>query len=234
MLLTILKVIVALYGATKLLGAKGASKEFFDTLDFRTNKFLISLKDEEVNNVLWALYGALFKLNVGLVVIFVGLTFLFKPMPSVLVINWMSVFCVSFLFTVSIPWILDHARYIEKHFFSSPVIFIPLFPLAGLALELVYSIDILGPLKSVEPFTSLNDSVEGNHWKFSLYLSGIFFVLYVIVPYLLFWLILLPIFYFLMLFIKLSQSILGMAHKHMNENILAVIMGVAAVVLAGM
>ncbi len=234
MVLSLLKIIVALYGATKLLGAKGASKEFFDALDFRANKFLISLKEEEVHNVLWASYRALFKFNIALIIIFIVMSFAIRPLPTPFVLNWGNVFFASFLFTMAVPWNLDHAQYAKKHFFSSPVVFVPAFPLLSLPLGVFYGIDFLEPLRAVAPFSLLDDAVGGNVWKFSLALSGIFFIIYMIIPYILFWLILLPTFYVLMLCIKCTQFILVIVHKHMNENILAVIMGVAAVVLAGL
>jgi hypothetical protein len=114
MVLSLLKIIVALYGATKLLGAKGASKEFFDALDFRANKFLISLKEEEVHNVLWASYRALFKFNIALIIIFIVMSFAIRPLPTPFVLNWGNVFFASFIFTMAVPWNLDHAQYVKK------------------------------------------------------------------------------------------------------------------------
>ena len=234
MVLSLLKILVALYGATKLLGAKGASKHFFDALDFRANRFLISLKEEEVHNVLWATYRALFKFNIALVVLIIVLSFVIKPLPSSFVLNWASAFFASFLFTMSVPWNLDHTRYVKRHFFSSPVVFIPAFPILSIPLGVFYGMDFLEPLRAVAPFSLLNEAVGGGHWKFSLALSSIFFIIYIVIPYILFWLILLPSFYFLMLSTKGTQLLLDFVHRHMNENILAVIMGVLAVVLAAL
>lgn len=234
MILIILKTIVALYGATKLLGAKGTSKDFFDSIDFKANRFLSSLKDENVHTVLWGAYRLLFKFNIFLIATFAFLTIFFKPLSTEFVTNWTNIFTASILITICVPWNLDHVNFVKKHFLNTPLVWIPALPLLALGIQIIFGVDFLGPLGGIPPFAYLYNYVDQNIWLFAVSLSLISFAVYILIPYMIFWIVLFPMFYLFLWSTKVMQLSLNFIHRHMNENILAVIMGLATVVLASM
>lgn len=232
MVLAILKIIVAIYGATKLIGAKDPAKSFFDLIDFKVNSFLQSLKDESVRNVLWKLNRALFRVNIVLFVVFVVSVLLFTPLPREFVLNWTFVFMFTLLLNVAIPWNLDHIGFLKKYFFKSPLLVIPAAPVLALSLGFLYGIDFLSPFKSLSFGEHLFSYVGGNVWLFAVSLSAIFLGVYIVIPYIQFWIILFPLFYIFVALTYIMQLGLRVLHRYVNENLLAVIMGVLAIILA--
>jgi hypothetical protein len=234
MFIVFLKIIVAVYGATKLIAAKDPAKSFFDLIDFKINGFLFSLKNQPVKLVLLKASKTLFWVNVILFIIFFLASIFFKPLPKEFVLNWSLIFISTLLVNVSIPWNLDHSNVIKKYVLNSPLLLIPATPILLLCLEFFYQIDFLSIFLTIPPIQELYDIVGENRWYFAVSLSLIFFVVYIIVPYVQFWIILLPIFYIFLGLTYSMQLLLGVIHKHLNENLLAVIMGILVIILAGM
>lgn len=234
MVVTFLKILVALYGAEKLIAAKDPARSFFDKIDFGANRFLVSLKNEETKTVLLKTSRSLVVFNVLLFLLFMIGAFVFKPLPSEFVLNWSVLFISAVFLNIAIPWNLDHLGFIKRFFVSSPLMLIPATPILSLALGAFYQIDMLGIFTSIPQGAELLQYFDGNRVYFAASLSGIFFVLYVVIPYIQFWLICLPVFYVFLISVKLVQVVLHMVHSRLNENILAVFMGILAVILAGM
>jgi len=234
MVVTFLKILVALYGAEKLIAAKDPARSFFDKIDFRANRFLISLKSEETKTVLLKTSRSLVIFNVLLFLIFIIGAFVFKPLPREFVLNWSALFISTVFLNIAIPWNLDHISFIKRFFVSSPLLLITATPILSLALGAFYQIDMLGIFTSIPQGKELLEYFDGNRLYFAASLSGIFFILYVVIPYIQFWVICLPIFYVFLTSVKLIQIVLRVIHSRLNENILAVFMGVLAVILAGM
>ena len=111
---------------------------------------------------------------------------------------------------------------------------IPAAPILSLVIEFIYGIDMLSLFTQLPEGQNLLTSLNSSRIYFAAALSIIFFVFYVLIPYLIFWLIFLPIFYKFLLSTKLTQMLLELIHKYLNENILAAIMGISAVILAGL
>ncbi|MGO2355241.1 MAG: hypothetical protein ACTH58_10955 [Marinomonas foliarum] len=234
MFIVLLKIIVAIYGATKLIAAKDPAKSFFDLIDFKINGFLFSLKNQPVKQVLLKASKTLFWVNVLLFLIFFLAAIFFKPLPKEFVLNWSLIFISTLLINVSIPWNLDHSSVIKKYVLNSPLLLIPATPILSLGLELFYKIDFLSVFLSIPPIQELYELLEGNRWYLAVSLSLIFFVVYIVIPYVQFWIILLPVFYIFLGLTYSMQLLLGIIHKHLNENLLAVIMGILVIILAGM
>lgn len=233
MIVATLKILVAIYGFTKLVGAKDPTKSLFDSIDFKANSFLDSLKNQSVTEVLWRVSKFLFWINIGLFCIFIIGLIAFKPLPKEFVISWAFSFSSSTLLNISIPWNLDHTRYLRS-FFKSPMMIVPASPILGLILRFLLGPgpDLLQPFKSLPFGIILFNALGGNDWLFASSLSAIFFVVYIVIPYLLFWVIFLPIFYTFMSLTYAMQLMLRMVHKYLNENLLAVLMGILAIILA--
>ena len=225
MLIIFLKVIVAIYGVTKLIVAKDPAKLFFNTIDFKINGFLFSLKNQSVKKVLLRASKALLWVNVLLFIIFLLAALLFKPLPKEFLLNWSLIFIITFLVNISIPWNLDHSRVFKKYVLKSPLLLIPATPIFSLILEIIFQVDILSTFFTISPIESLYYLVGENRWYFTVSLSLIFLVVYIYVPYIQFWIFLLPIFYLFLGLTYLMQLSLRVIHRYLNENLLKVIMG---------
>lgn len=234
MVVTFLKILVALYGAEKLIAAKDPARSFFDKIDFSANRFLVSLKNEEAKAVLLKTSRSLFIFNALLFLIFIIGAFVFKPLPRDFILNWSVLFISTVLLNIAIPWNLDHIGFIKRFFIGSPLMLIPVAPILSLALGAFYQIDMLDIFTTIPQGKELLEYFNGNRLYFAASLSGILFILYVVIPYIQFWVICFPIFYVFLISVKLMQTVLHTIHSKLNENILAVIMGVLAVILAGM
>lgn len=230
MLLGILQILVALYCFANVITRSGPPKEFFDKIDFKANRFLLSLKDDTVRNVLWSLSRSLKKFLIALVILLFIAVYLFNP-SSAFFVNWVTVFIVTTMIATSIPWNLDHSNFAKKYYFQSYLMLIPPTPLIALAISQNSYIDFFRPFRQ-PPFDLLLNYCGGSEWALAFALAGIFFLVYVIIPYILFWLIFLPLFYTLMLSIKALQKSLDYIHSKINPNILLVIMGIVAVGLS--
>lgn len=138
MVVVFLKILVALYGAEKLIAAKDPARSFFDKIDFSANRFLISLKDEEVKTVLMKTSKSLVVFNVIMFLIFIISIFIFKPLPNEFVINWSILFVSTVFLNIAIPWNLDHIGFTKRFFISSPLMLIPATPILSLTLARIF------------------------------------------------------------------------------------------------
>lgn len=220
-----------MYFFTKCITKSGPPKEFFDRIDFNANRFLRSLKDNKVRNVLLSFNALLMKFLMALILVLFIAAYFFSPLSLAFQLNWFSLFGLSALFSMSIPWNLDHKNYVKKYFFGSFIMLIPLAPLIALMVGKYARIDLFESFRTL-PLPRLHEYTNGDDLTLAFILAGIFFVIYVIIPYVLFWILFLPVFYSMMFFVKTFQKFLDYVHRYIDENILLVLMGLTTIVIA--
>lgn len=231
-MIILLKVLVALYAFSKISRNKGISKSFFDTVDFRVNHFLKSLKDEKVSSILWNAHNLLLKIIALLIIAIFIATITFDYISTNILYNWLSLFIFSSIFAISIPWNLRHTECVKKGILKSPFLFIPAIPLFALPSEFIVGFDLLDLFKFSPPTNIVYELAGMTDWKFAVYLSLIFLVVYILIPYFIFWLFMFPAFYIFLGSIKLTQITLDIIHKHVNENLFSVIIALIGVFVA--
>ncbi|MCK2184675.1 hypothetical protein [Halomonas getboli] len=211
------KLFVYAYIPVRAIVNKEPTKSFFDRIDFRANYFLHSLKDEQTRNVLRYVQAYLFKVNVAIVIV-VGVAIFGFPHASQSLLQFLGPFFVFLAITIfCIGWNMNHREVVRKFFFESPLVLVPVAPLAAAALETWSGVPIVTGNSELRQYMGYSGL---GLWSFSGVMALLAFVGYVVFPYLLFWLVLAPLFYIYMVSIYGFQSVLRLLDKYATQNLM--------------
>lgn len=217
LIIATLKLFVYAYIPVRAIANKEPTKTFFDRIDFRANYFLHSLKDEQTRNVLRYIQASLFKVNVGIVVV-VGIAIFGFPHESQEILRFLGPLFAFLAITIfCIGWNMNHREVVKKFFFDSPLILLPVAPLAAAAFEAWSGVPII---TSNSAFRQYMNYTGLSLWAFSGGMALCAFLAYIVFPYLLFWLVLAPLFYLYMVSIYGFQFILRSLDKYVTKNLM--------------
>lgn len=229
--ITFLKVAVATYLAAKAISAKPIAKEAMDLIDYRINKFLSSLSKEPVRKLLWWLCKAS---GVTSGLLFVSLFTILMTVdnaPPSLIINLTEAFIITLLIAVCVPWNLSHKEVIKRIFIQSPLMLIPFTPLIAMVVQKLTGENLISVFYTIDELDFFVTLAQGNEWLFSIYLFALFFMIYIVMPYIQFWVILFPLFYIFMALIYSAQTLINILESRFNENIILCLIAILGVFL---
>lgn len=221
----ILKIIVYVYFGARTIFVVDKSKILFDKLNFKGTQFLISLRDEEVENVLWKLRTLLIKVNVGIfAVIFFGVL-VFPPPSKEFIDFWYPAFAVLAVTIFSISWNLTHKETVAKYILGGNSLLLVLAP-----LFLAAAVEFLN-LPIDQPITKIMSVLGLELWPFAAFISILCAVMYVLLPYVIAWLVCYPVFYIEMLLIHAMQKFLKLIEVWATSNLLDAVVFILGLVL---
>lgn len=227
-LIPLIKVFVYAYIPVRAIANKDPAKVFFDRIDFRANHFLCSFKDESVKTVLRHIQKALFKVNVAILLLVI-FSALFFPDSSRALIRFLTPIFAAFAVTVfCISWNMNHREVAKKYFLDTPLILLPITPLVGAAAEAYTG----QPLVTALPGVRLSMDMMGvGLWPVAALLSIGIFIVYVALPYVMFWLVLAPAFYAFIVLISGMQWFLRGLHRYVATNLMDALVFVGGAVV---
>ena len=112
---------------------------------------------------------------------------------------------------------MNHRQTVKDFFVNSPLMLLPNTPLALAAIETWLEIPVLTSNQSINQYLeAMNYSV----WEFCTIAALISFIGYIVFPYILFWLVLAPLFYLFMILIYGVQYSLRLLDKFVTQNLM--------------
>ena len=212
---------IFLYLGSKAFDLLEPTKKVVNLIDIHGNMFLGSLQNQHVYHVLKKLRVLLFRISFLLIFIAI-LNILFFGTPSKIIYDTILPLSGFLLLTAfSIIWNLDHKETIKQFFIKSPMWLIPLAPLLIATFETFYGITLISDKEVV--VTAMHHYNIG-FWTYSVFMSIVLFSFYFIFPYILFWIILFPIFYIQVLGIQAVQRFIHIINKYISENVFGIIL----------
>jgi hypothetical protein len=221
----ILKVLVYVYFGARTVLVLDKSKVLFDKLNFKGNQFLKSIRDEEVEAVLWQLRAFLIKVNIGVFIIICLGVFVFQPPSKEFIGFWYPAFGILAITIFSISWNLTHKEVVAKYILSGNSLLLVSSPFL-----LAAAVEFLN-LPVDQSIARIMSVLELGVWSFAAFISISFAVMYVLLPYIVAWLVCYPIFYIEMALIYLMQQLLKFIEVWATTNLLDAVVFILGLIL---
>ncbi len=221
----ILKVLVYVYFGARTVLVLDKSKVLFDKLNFKGNQFLKSIRDEEVEAVLWQLRAFLIKVNIGIFIIICLGFFVFQSPSKEFIGFWYPAFGILAITIFSISWNMTHKKAVAKYILSGTSLLLVSSPfLFAAAVEFIN-------LPVDQSIARIMSVLELGVWSFAAFISISFAVMYALLPYIVAWLVCYPIFYIEMALIYLMQQLLKFIEVWATTNLLDAVVFILGLIL---